>query len=101
MSNIDLSGKLEEVNEKTKLLYLNIPTALIFIYECWEYPKARKFAETMKMTILKSLSKKELRKEILILAKVKSVKKLKTLRPPVYDLFTEVFGNEIWEEING
>jgi len=96
MVNVDLSGKPEETTQKTKMIYLNIPTALIFIFDCWEYPKAQRYANAMKESITGALTKKEIRKEILTLFKLRTVQKLKKAKHPAYDLFAEVFGPDIW-----
>ena len=96
MADVDLSGKPEDTVQKTKMIYLNIPTALVFIFDCWEYPKAQRFANAMKESIKSALTPKEIRKEILALFKIKTVQKLKKAKHPAYDLFAEVFGPGIW-----
>lgn len=99
MGNIDLNGSpTVQEEQKQKLIYFNIPTALVFINDCNEYPKAEKFINAMKQAILSSLTKKEIRQEILKIAGLKTVKKLRDLNRPVYDMFGKVFGTDIWGE---
>lgn len=96
MADVDLSGKPAEPEQKTKMIYLNIPTALVFIFDCWEYPKAQRFALAMKESIDSALTKKEIRKTILSLFGIKTVQKLKKAKHPAYKIFAEVFGPDLW-----
>jgi len=98
MGNVDLGGKPTKTDEpkKVKVIYLSIPTSLAFIHDCWEYPKAKRFALVMVESIISSMTRKEIRKEVLGLFKMKTVQKLKKYNKPAYDIFTEAFGAVIW-----
>ena len=99
MSNIDLGGSspIQQADQiKERMIYLNIPTALMIILDCSEYPKAKKYTTAMLQSLNATLSRVDLRKEILRTCGVKSSGKLKKLNRDMYDKFSKLFGKGIW-----
>ena len=81
---------------KQKMIYMNIPTGLLFISESYEIEPMTKYANAIIQSIKGSLTNVELRKTILQTFGVKTVKKMERLRSNEFKIFTEIFGGEIW-----
>ena len=98
MSNVDLGGSLNKTvpQEKQKMIYMSIPTSLVFIADAMQFEPMQKYADAIAQSIKSSLTNVEIRKSILQVSGVKTVKKMQRLRKDHYDLFTKVFGEEIW-----
>lgn len=97
MADVDLgSGRSADAPQTEKMVYMNIPTVIAFIFECREYPKAKRFTDAMITSLKTSFSNSDLRKAILRTFGQKTAKKLQKYNPDVYKMFTEIFGKEVW-----
>jgi len=100
MSDVNLGASsnktVEPKQEKQKMIYMNIPSGLLFIIESKGLDPMKKYSDAISQSIKQSLSNIEIRKTILQAFGVKTVKKMQRLKSKEYDIFTEVFGKEIW-----
>lgn len=97
MADVSLGGGGDKTPapETKKMIYLNIPTAVMMIIELGDSKNIKKYADPMLDSIKKSISNKELRKILCGIVGVKSARKLKDLKPREFDLLTQLFG-DIW-----
>jgi hypothetical protein len=95
MADVSLGGKQEATPETQKMIYLNIPTAIMMIIELGDSKNIKKYSDPMIDSIKKSTSNKELRKILCSIVGVKSAKKLKSLKPAEFQILTNLFG-DIW-----
>jgi len=100
MGDINLGASSNKVVDpkqiKQKMIYMNIPTGLVFVIESRGLASMKKYADAITQSIKTSLSNVEIRKTILQTFGVKTVKKMRRLKENEYDVFTEAFGKEIW-----
>lgn len=95
MADVSLGGKPEATPETQKMIYLNIPTAIMMIIELGDSQNIKKYSEPMIDSIKKSISNKELRKILCSLMGVKSARKLRDLKPNEFRVLTILFG-DVW-----
>ncbi len=96
MSDISLGGgSKEKVPETKKMIYLNIPTAILMILELGDSKNIKKYADPIIDSIKKSLTNKELSRVICGMFGVKSARKFKKLKPNEFTVMSNIFGN-IW-----
>ena len=100
MSDVNLGSSSQAPaipkQEKQKMIYMGIPSALLFITEARGFVSMKKYSDAMIQSIKGSLTPIEIRKTILLTFGVKTVKKMQRLKSKEFDIFTEVFGKEIW-----
>ncbi len=82
--------------KKQKMIYMNIPSGLVFIIDAQGLETMKKYSDAIIKSIKDSLSNVEIRKTILQTFGVKTVKKMKRLKINEYNIFTKVFGIKIW-----
>lgn len=100
MGDVDLGGTKKNVAtpDKQKMVFVSIPGILGLMDEIYKRSDiCNRYVAAFKDTISQTLSNKELRKEIYKIYGVKTLKKLKRLKPEGYEKMTEIFGN-IWGE---
>jgi hypothetical protein len=105
MSDVSLGGskKTEAAPETKKMIYLNIPTAIMMIIELADSQNIKKYSVPMIKSIKESVSNKELRKILCGIMGVKSARKLRDLKPAEFNVLTQLFG-DVWglnDEENG
>ena len=100
MADVDLGGtqKNAPTPDKQKMVFVSIPGVLGLMDEIYGRSDiCDRYVAAFKDTIAQTLSNKELRKEIFRIYGVKTLKKLKRLKPAGYEKMTKIFGN-IWGE---
>ena len=105
MSKVDLNGKKDEKvekkegkTEKQKLIYMNIPTALMFIMDNYECPNAGKYIGAISKSISSTIEPDELRDIIYTTFGRRSEKHMKEYNPKEYEILTDYFGKMLWSE---
>lgn len=79
--------------EKEKMMYLNLPTAMVLLMKIYKYDDLLEFTQLLIKTFL-ALPKEELRSIILTTLKVSDLIELKT--KPEYTIIERIFGLQIW-----
>ena len=99
MSNVSLGGQknvnVSKEQTKQKMIYLNIPTAIIMVLELGDSKNIKKYADPIISSIKQSLSNKELRKIICPIFGVKTARKFRKMKSQEFELVTKIFG-DIW-----
>jgi len=105
MANVDLGQdmnkglpKTEEDLKKQKMIYMNIPTVTMLLLDIKDYANCRRYVKALVQSIRNSMSKRELRKELFKTFGVKTLKKMKALKPKEFELLKQVYGDDIWGE---
>jgi len=96
MAEVSLGGKPKnEEPAKEKMIYLNIPTAVLMIIELGDSKNIKKFADPIVKTIKDSMTNKELRKLLCQMFGVKTAKKFKKFKLQEFNVLTNIFG-DVW-----
>jgi len=100
MSDVSLGGskpKTMKADEQTKqkMIYLNIPTALMMIIELGDSKNIKKYADPIIQSIKQSSNNKELRKLVCQMFGVPTAKKFKKFKPKEFEIMTTLIG-DIW-----
>jgi hypothetical protein len=97
MSDVSLGGKPagDVVQEKQKMIYLNIPTAISMIVELGDSKNIKKYSDPIIASIKQSLTNKEFSKILCGMFGVKTNKKFSKTKPNEFKMLTEIFG-DIW-----
>ena len=81
--------------QKQKMIYLDIPTAILMIIELGDSKNIKKFSEPIIASIKQSMTNKEIRKILCLMFGVKTARKFKKLKPQEFEIITGIFG-DIW-----
>lgn len=81
--------------QKQKMIYLNIPTAVSMILDLGDSKNIKKYSDPIVANIKQSYSNKELRKVLCVMFGVKTARKFKALKPKEFEIVTGLFG-DIW-----
>ncbi len=93
---IDLGRSVRKAEEKTnKLVFMNIKTTIMLILDIHDIPRCSKYVKSFSDSIIKSLSQREVRKEILELFGIRSLKKLEKQKPEETKILRKIFGTGI------
>ena len=96
MADVSLGGgSKEESLEKQKLIYLNIPTAILMLIDLKDSKNIKKYSDPIVASIKQSLTNKEIRKIVCSMVGIKTIKKFKFLKPAEFVIFNNMFG-DIW-----
>ncbi len=97
MADVSLGGAPKDAPapEKQKLIYINIPTAVMMIIELGDSKNIKKYADPIIKTIKDSTPNRELKKILCLMFGVKTAKKFKRLKPQEFKIITNIFG-DIW-----
>lgn len=98
MTDVSLGGSKKSnvtAPETQKMIYLNIPTAIMMIIELGDSQNIKKYSEPIIASIKQSISNKELRKILCAIMGIKTAKKLKDLKPKEFEVLTLLFG-DVW-----
>lgn len=96
MSDVSLGGAKKEVTtESQKMIYLNIPSAIMLIIDLADSQNIKKYSEPIIQNIKQALSNKELRKILCEMFGMKTAKKFRDKKPVEFKFVTDMFG-DIW-----
>jgi len=100
MADVSLGGGKKNTTEadgqqKQKMIYLNIPTAIIMLIELGDSKNIKKFADPIVANIKQALTHKEIRKILCEMFGVKTARKFKLNKPTEFEGLTKMFG-DIW-----
>lgn len=97
MTDVDLGGTIKAPpQQKSKVIYMNIPTTIMLMIDIMNCPNCQKYIDALSKSIMSSLTKKELRKEIFNMFGVRTVKKMQRIRKREMVLISSIFGEDIW-----
>ena len=85
----------EAGQQKEKMIYLNIPTAILMIIELGDSKNIKKFADPIIRNIKQSLTNREIRKILCAMFSVKTARKFKLNKPQEFEILTQMFG-DVW-----
>jgi hypothetical protein len=100
MGNVSLGGGKQNAavpagQQKEKMIYLNIPTAILMIIELGDSKNIKKYADPIISNIKQALTNREIRKILCTMFSVKSARKFKANKPQEFEILTMLFG-DIW-----
>jgi len=99
MNDVSLGGAPKQQaptgQEKQKMIYLNIPTAISMIIELGDSKNIKKYSDPIVTNIKQSMTNKELRKILCLMFGVKTAKKFKKFKLQEFEIVTNLFG-DIW-----
>ncbi len=99
MSDVSLGGAPKQQvptgQQKQKMIYLNIPTAISMIIELGDSKNIKKYSDPIVSNIKQSMTNKQLRKILCLMFGVKTARKFKKLKPQEFEIITNLFG-DIW-----
>ena len=100
MTDVSLGGAKSKTaplkgEQKQKMIYLDIPTAITMILELGDSKNIKKYADPIVANIKQSFPSKELRKVLCLMFGVKTARKFKKLKPKEFEIVTNLFG-DIW-----
>jgi len=99
MSDVSLGGGKKNASapdqQKQKMIYLDIPTALLMIIELGDSKNIKKYSEPIIKNIKQAMTNKELRKILCLMFGVKTARKFKLNKPQEFDIITGIIG-DIW-----
>jgi hypothetical protein len=100
MTDVSLGGGKKNAGatpeqQKQKMIYLDIPTAITMIIELGDSKNIKKYSDPIIANIKKSMNNKELKKILCLMFGVKTAKKFQKLKPQEFEIMTGTFG-DIW-----
>jgi hypothetical protein len=100
MTEVSLGGGNKKASatpeqQKQKMIYLDIPTAIVMIIELGDSKNIKKFSDPIIANIKQSLTNKEIRKILCTMFGVKTARKFKKLKPQEFEIVTAIFG-DVW-----
>jgi len=100
MSDVSLGGGKKNAGatpeqQKQKMIYLDIPTAITMILELGDSKNIKKFSDPIVANIKQAFTNRELRKVLCLMFGVKTARKFKKLKPQEFEIVTGLFG-DIW-----
>ncbi len=100
MTDVSLGGGKKNTGatpeqQKQKMIYLDIPTAITMILELGDSKNIKKYADPIVSNIKQAFPSKQLRKVLCTMFGVKSARKFKKLKPQEFEIVTNLFG-DIW-----
>lgn len=100
MSDVSLGGGKgnaapSKEEQKQKMIYLNIPSAIMMILDLGDSKNIKKYSEPIISNIKQSFTNKEIRKILCTMFGIKTAKKFKVQKPVEFEIVTGLFG-DIW-----
>ena len=100
MTDVSLGGGKKNAGatpeqQKQKMIYLDIPTAITMILELGDSKNIKKYADPIVANIKQAFPNKQLRKVLCKMFGVKTARKFKKFKPEQFDIVTNLFG-DIW-----